>query len=113
MHHPTPAKRKRPWRNALITTTGLSAFFLLASQLWLAGYEQWAFVLGFLAVWTVISISWSNVDFTEESGTILARIVDHNFENQQARLDELETEIAQLRQRLQSVSSFTESENSG
>ena len=96
-----PARRKKqPWLNGLIATTVLSLFFLLSSELWASGLQQWAFALAFLAVWVLISVSWSNVDFTEESGSILARIVDHNFRNVHAQVEALEKELRELRREL-------------
>ena len=89
-------KRKQPWRDALIATTGLSVFILASSLLWKSGYQEWAFVLAFVAIWLLISISWSNIDFTEESGSILARIVDHNFDQMHERMEQLEQELVQL-----------------
>ena len=85
-----------PWRNGLIVTTGLSLFAVLASFLWSAGYPEWAFVLLFVAVWLLISLFWSNDEFNEESGSILARIVDHNFDQMHERMEQLEQELVQL-----------------
>ena len=90
-------KRKQPWRDALIATTGLSVFMLAATLLWNSGYQEWAFALSFLSVWVLISISWSNIDFTEQSGTILARIMDNNFDQMQRRIEQLEEELSRLR----------------
>jgi hypothetical protein len=89
-------KRKQPWRDALIATTGLSVFTLAATLLWTSGYPEWAFALTFLSVWVLISISWSNIDFTEQSGTILARIMDKNFLQMHNRIEQLEEEISRL-----------------
>jgi len=86
-----------PWRNGLIVTTGLSLFTVLASLLWRAGYAEWAFVLAFFTVWLLISLFWSNDEFNEESGSILARIVDHNFDQMHERLEQLEKELDQIR----------------
>lgn len=97
-------KRKQPWRDALIATTGLSVFILAATLLWNSGYPEWAFALSFLSVWVLISISWSNIDFTEQSGTILARIMDKNFLQMHDRIEQLEEEIS----RLQALLSATE-----
>jgi len=88
--------RKQPWRDALIATTGLSIFILAATMLWSSGHPEWAFALAFVAIWLLISISWSNIDFTEESGSILARIVDHNFQQMHERMEQLETELASV-----------------
>lgn len=81
----------------MIATTGLSVFSLAATLLWTSGYPEWAFALTFLSVWVLISISWSNIDFTEQSGTILARIMDKNFLQMHNRIEQLEEEIAQLK----------------
>ena len=90
-------KRRQPWRNALIATTLLSLFLVISSLLWKSGNQEWAFLLAFAAVWTLISFTWSNLDFTEESGSILARIVDHNFEQLHERIEQLENEIGALK----------------
>jgi hypothetical protein len=90
-------KRKQPWRDALIATTGLSVFTLAATLLWNSGFPEWAFALSFVGVWLLISISWSNIDFTEQSGTILARIVDKNFLQMHERIEQLEDEITELK----------------
>ena len=89
--------RKQPWRDALIATTGLSVFILASTLLWNSGHPEWAFALAFVAIWLLISISWSNIDFTEESGSILARIVDHNFHQMNERIERLEHDLASVR----------------
>ena len=63
----------------------------------MTGLQEWAFLLAFLAVWALISVSWSNVDFTEESSHILADIVDRNFQGMSERIEQLEHELAELR----------------
>lgn len=90
-------KKTTPWQSALLATCGLSAIFVATNALWQAGYPQWGFLLAFCAVWALISISWSNVDYTEESGLILADIVDHNLKHLHDRIHELEHEIGQLK----------------
>lgn len=89
-------KRKQPWRDALIATTGLSLFMLAATLLWKSGHPEWAFVLSFMSIWVLLSISWSNIDFTEQSGSILANIVDHNFDQMHNRIEQLEEELSRL-----------------
>jgi len=89
--------RKQPWRDALIETTGLSVFILASTMLWSSGHPEWAFALAFVAIWLLLSISWSNIDFTEESGSILARIVDHNFHQMNERIEQLEQDLAAVR----------------
>ena len=90
---------RRSWRNALVATTGLSALAVLADGLWTAGFPEWAFALAFLGIWALISISWSSVDFNEESSLVLAEIVDSNFQDLYDRLEELEREVDILRNR--------------
>ena len=91
------SRKANPWQTGLLATSGLAAVFFSASLLWQDGHPQWAFLLTFVAAWSLISISWANVDFAERSGTILARIVDHNFAEMHERLLELEREVAELR----------------
>jgi len=88
-------KLRPAWRRGLIAATGLSLFAFLASQLWTAGYPEWAFMLFFFAVWALISLSWSNDEFIQESACTLARIVDHNFDRVHERLEQLEHELSQ------------------
>lgn len=102
-------KRKQPWRDALIATTGLSVFILAANLLWSSGYPEWAFVLSFLSIWVLISISWSNIDFTEQSGTILARIMDRNFQQMHDRIEQLEEELSRVKSLLSEVEDSTDS----
>jgi hypothetical protein len=90
-------KRKQPWRDALIATTGLSVFLMAASMLWSSGHQEWAFVVMFTAVWTLLSISWSNIDFTEKSGAILANVMDHNFNRIHEQIEQLEKDLAEFR----------------
>ena len=91
------SRKANPWQTGLLATSGLAAVIFSASLLWQDGHPQWAFLLAFVAVWSLISISWANVDFAERSGTILARIVDHNFGQMHERLLELEREVEELR----------------
>jgi len=90
-------KRKQPWRDALIASTGLSVFVLAATQLWSIGHHEWAFVLVFTATWLLLSISWSNIDFTEKSGAILARVMDHNFDRMHEQIEQLEKDLAEVK----------------
>jgi len=83
----------RPWRRGLITTTGLTLILFVAVQLWNAGWAEWAFVATFFAVWALTSIMWSNDDYIEESGGILAGIMDQNFHQLHERLTEIEHEL--------------------
>ncbi len=86
-------KRKQPWRDAFIATTGYIALLFLSYLLWTSSYEEWAFVLAFFATWVLLAISWSNIDFTEKSGSLLAEIMDHNFEQMHSRIAQLEESL--------------------
>jgi hypothetical protein len=90
-------KKINPWQSGMLATCALAAIFFASSLLWQQGHPQWAFVLSFSVVWVLISISWSNVDYAETSGSILANIVDHNFDQVHDRLEQLEKEVEQLR----------------
>ena len=94
-------RKVNAWQTGLLATSGLAAVLFSASLLWQEGHPQWAFVLSFAAVWALISISLANVDFAERSGTVLARIVDHNFSQMHERLLELEQEVEELRTTLE------------
>ena len=98
-------RRKQPWRDALVATTGLSVFVLASSMLWNSGHQEWAFALTFVAIWLLLFISWSNIDFAEESGSILASIVDHNFDQMSERIDQLEQALAAANELARSLSS--------
>ena len=86
-----------PWQSALLATTWLAVFFVFSSILWRSGHAEWAFLLCFLAVWVLLSVSWSNVSYAEETGSILASIVDRNFEDVYEKIDHLEHELAEIR----------------
>lgn len=90
-------RKANAWTSGLLATSGLAAVLFSATLLWQDGHPQWAFLLSFTAVWALISVSWSNVDFAERSGTVLARIVDHNFGQMHERMLELEQEVQELR----------------
>ncbi|MEJ2401217.1 MAG: hypothetical protein P8Y52_07465 [Xanthomonadales bacterium] len=91
-------KRKiGPWQRSLIATCALSAAFVAASLLWQAGHPQWGFVVAFLTVWATLSIAWSDVDYSEASGIVLAQIVDHNLDRMHERFEELERQLEELR----------------
>lgn len=91
--------KANPWQNGLLATSALAAVFFSSTLLWQQGYPQWAFLLVFSATWALISISWSNVEYTEESGSILARIVDQNFNQVHERLEQLEAELEVLQEK--------------
>lgn len=81
----------------MIATTGFSAIMFVASLLWNSGNPQWAFAAAFVGLWLLLSISWSNIDFTEKSGSILADVMDHNFDYIDQRVEELEKTITELK----------------
>jgi len=83
-----------------MASTALSVFVLVASRLWSSGHHEWAFVLLFAAIWLLLSISWSNVDFAEKSGVILASVMDRNFSQLHEEIERLEQELAEVRARL-------------
>lgn len=89
--------RLGPWRRSLLATCALSAAVVAASLLWQSGSPQWAFVLVFATVWVTLSLAWSDVDYSDQSGVVLARIVDHNFDRVHERLEELERQLDVLR----------------
>lgn len=93
-------KRMNAWQSGLLATSALAATLFASSQLWHQGHPEWAFVLAFAAVWALISISWANIDFSEKSGTMLAQVVDHNFEGMHERLKFLEKELERLGEEL-------------
>lgn len=93
---------KLPWRNGLIATTGLSLFAFFASILWSAGHADWAFVVVFIGLWLLISLVWSSDHFNEESSTVLAGIMDHNFEQMHERIEQLEKVLEMSEQEHQS-----------
>ena len=90
-------KKMNVWQSGLLATSALAATFFASSQLWQQGQPQWGFLLAFVAVWFLISISWSSIDYSDRSGLVLARIVDHNFSQLHDRLEELEQELHHLR----------------
>jgi hypothetical protein len=90
------SKRDKTWQTALLATSGLAALLFAAGQVWAAGYPQWGFLLAFAGIWALITVSWSNVDYTEESGIILADIMDCNFKQLHERIGQLEAEIQGL-----------------
>ena len=91
---PDVLKNKRPWLNGLITTTILAVVLTFSGQLWADGRQEWAFAVFFAGTWLLISIFWSNAHYNEESGLILADIIDHNFREISERIDKLEQRLA-------------------
>ena len=92
-------KRKKPWLNSLFTTTILAILFFYSSQLWADGYPEWGFLVSFLGLWLLMSVFWSNAHYNEQSGVILADIVDHNFRKVSDRIDQLERQLEDMEDR--------------
>ena len=90
-------RRIGPWQRSLLATCALSAAFVASSLLWQAGQPQWGFLLAFATVWITLSVSWSDLHFTEQSGVLLAQIVDDNFHRLHERLEQLERELEEYR----------------
>lgn len=90
----TKLRLKNPWRDSLIIATGLSALVFVSSLLWQAGRAEWGFVLLFCTAWLVISLFLANDGFNEESGVLLARVLDQNVDHLHQRIHQLEQELA-------------------
>jgi thiol:disulfide interchange protein len=90
----TKLKPGNPWRNSLIIATGLNALAFAAYLLWQAGQAEWGFALLFGVSWVLISLLLSNDNFNEESGVILAGILDENVDHLQARIEQLERALS-------------------
>jgi len=90
-------KKMSAWQSGLLATSALAATFVASSHLWQQGQPQWGVLLAFAAVWVLISISWSSIDYSDRSGVILARIVDHNVSQLHDRMDQLEQELHRMR----------------
>jgi hypothetical protein len=91
-------KVQNPWRSGLIIATTLCALFFLASLLWQAGYPHWGFVLLFGSLWLLTGLILSNDGFNEESGLILASVLDENVDFLLDRIETLETTLANVKQ---------------
>jgi hypothetical protein len=87
-------KLRNPWRNGLIVATGLSSLVFASSLLWQAGQAEWGFVLLFGTAWLLISLLLANDGFNEESGVLLAGILDDNIDHLHERIRQLEQELA-------------------
>jgi hypothetical protein len=91
-------KVQNPWRSGLIVATTLCALIFLASLLWQAGYQHWAFVLLFCSLWLLTGLFLSNDGFNEESGLILASVLDENVDYLLDRIQKLENTLSNLNQ---------------
>ncbi len=89
-------RKNSTWQSSLLATSGLAAALFAASLLWQNGLAEWAFLLGFGAVWVVLAVTWANIDYSERSGVLLAHVMDRNFEQMHERLVELEREVEAL-----------------
>lgn len=87
---------KHPWRTGLVISTLLSGLVFCASMVWQAGYAQWAFALVFGAVWLLISLLLVNDEFNENSGLILASVLDENVDHLLERIHQLESRFLAL-----------------
>ena len=87
---------KHPWRSGLLVATGISSLVFLATLLWQTGHAQWAFLLLFFSLWVLTSLFLANDEFIEESGLILARLLDENVSHLRGRIHQLEARLAEL-----------------
>jgi hypothetical protein len=87
-------KLRTPWHDGLIIATGLNAVVFAATLLWQAGFAEWGFVLLFGTSWLLISLFLLNDGFNEESGVMLARLLDHTVDQLLERIDQLEQALA-------------------
>lgn len=85
---------RHPWRTGLVISTLLTALFFCASMMWQAGYAQWAFALAFVALWALVSLLLVNDEFNENSGLLLAGIIDENVDHLLERIQQLEQKLA-------------------
>jgi len=83
----------RAWQESLLATAGLAVAIFAATLLWQLGHPQWAFALFFAAVWALIAAVLSSVRFAEQSGLVLAHIVDSNFDDLHERIIALEAAL--------------------
>jgi len=98
---------RRPWQAGLIAATALSLVSLFAWRLHQSGQAEWSFALLFGSVWCLIGAFWANDGFIEESGLMLAEVMDQNVEFLQDQVQRLELELQELREQL--AESATES----
>ncbi len=90
-------KTRNPWQAGLIAATALSVVGVYASLLSQAGQQEWAFLVLFVSLWSLLTLFWANDGYNEESGMMLAETIDHNVEHLHNRLVSLEKELKQLR----------------
>ena len=87
---------KHPWRSGLLVATGISGLVFLATLLWQTGHAQWAFLLLFASLWVLTSLFLANDEFIEESGLILARLLDEQVSHLLDRIHHLESRLGHL-----------------
>ena len=87
---------QHPWKGGLVLATLLSALTVLASLFWQAGYPQWAFLVLFAVLWLFAGVCLANDRFNEESGLILARVLDENMDQVQERIHRLQEQLAAI-----------------
>jgi hypothetical protein len=63
---------------------------------WQAGYPQWAFLVLFAVLWLFAGVCLANDRFNEESGLILARVLDENMDQVQERIHRLQEQLAAI-----------------
>ncbi|MGH8034565.1 MAG: hypothetical protein ACREO9_05015 [Lysobacterales bacterium] len=89
---------KHPWSGSLLWSTVLSALVFAGSMVWHAGFPQWAFLLFFGALWVFLTLCLANDRFNEQSGLILARVLDENVDHLLDRIGQLERTLAGMNQ---------------
>jgi len=99
---------RNPWGSGLLLSTALAVLLVPANVLWQAGFPEWAFVLLFGAVWASFSLCLANDRFIEESGLILAQVLDESNDRLLCRIHRLEQELANLNDRLSDATSELE-----
>jgi hypothetical protein len=87
---------KHPWSGGLLWSTLLSGLAVAGSMLWHAGFLQWAFMLFFATLWVFLTVCLANDRFNEQSGLILARLLDENVGHLLDRIRELEETVARM-----------------
>jgi hypothetical protein len=92
-------QKQNPWQAGLITATALSLVTFCAALLNQTGYAEWAFLLMFAAIWCLVSLFWANDSFNEESGFLLAGVMDENMSYVHQRLGQLESELEKMLER--------------
>lgn len=82
----------------MLWSTLVSLMAVTGSQLWQAGYQQWAFLLFFATLWVFFTVCLANDRFNEQSGVILARVIDENVDDLLERIRQLEDSVAMIQE---------------